>query len=401
MASGAEKGRDSGLGAGIDALSEAIEAGSGLPAIARAAARALGCAVALVDSSSAVLAVAAGSSSEERKLVERAEGTGVAELRVADSVVGELRHRGAAEEVGPGLLRMVSALIALEVERARAPERASDEAARSFVEGALRRELDGPEEIEERARELGFDPSGGFGVIAVRVNPRSAQAGDWRSRALLLVTRTARAASSAALASELDLGSRGDAAELAAIVPVAEAERLARAAAEIERELGSGLGGFSVTVGHSRPLSGAAELYRGGREALLALNVADAEGGSPLDFERTGAYRLLLPALSEDPGELRRFYEETIEPLADYDTQYETELVKTADAYLANDGNITPTAETLFTHRHTIRYRLERIRELCEHDLTSTEGREKLGLGLKSMRVLGIPAPSGPAQEGR
>ena len=122
-------------------------------------------------------------------------------------------------------------------------------------------------------------------------------------------------------------------------------------------------------------------------------------GFSLLAFEDTGSYRLLLPAMSEDPGELERFYEETVAPLSAYDEQYETELVATVEAILDNDGNVTPTAERMFTHRHTIRYRLERVRELCGHDISSTEGREKLGLGLKAMRVLGIPAPKGPALE--
>ena len=39
------------------------------------------------------------------------------------------------------------------------------------------------------------------------------------------------------------------------------------------------------------------------------------------------------------------------------------------------------------------------MRDLCGHDVGSTDGREKLGLGLKAMRVLGIPAPHGPATE--
>ncbi len=103
--------------------------------------------------------------------------------------------------------------------------------------------------------------------------------------------------------------------------------------------------------------------------------------------------------MSEDPSELERFYEETVAPLSAYDEQYETELVATVEAYLDNDGNVTPTAETMFTHRHTIRYRLERVRDLCGHDISSTEGREKLGLGLKAMRVLGIAPPRGPAME--
>ena len=71
----------------------------------------------------------------------------------------------------------------------------------------------------------------------------------------------------------------------------------------------------------------------------------------------------------------------------------------TVEAYLDNDGNVAATAKQLFTHRHTIRYRLERVRELCGHDVSATEGREKLGLGLKAMRVLGIPSPRGPALE--
>jgi PucR family transcriptional regulator, purine catabolism regulatory protein len=154
-----------------------------------------------------------------------------------------------------------------------------------------------------------------------------------------------------------------------------------------------------LTVAHGRWSADPVDLYRGGKEAQLAANVAEADGVDLLAFEDTGAYRLLLPAMSEDPGELERFYEETVAPLAAYDEQYETELVATIEAYLEKDGNITPTAEQLFTHRHTVRYRLERVKELCGHDITSTEGREKLGLGLKAMRVLGIVPPRGPAME--
>jgi DNA-binding PucR family transcriptional regulator len=73
--------------------------------------------------------------------------------------------------------------------------------------------------------------------------------------------------------------------------------------------------------------------------------------------------------------------------------------VATVEAYLDNDGNVAATAKQLFTHRHTVRYRLERVRELCGHDVSATEGREKLGLGLKAMRVLGIASPRGPAHE--
>ena len=118
-----------------------------------------------------------------------------------------------------------------------------------------------------------------------------------------------------------------------------------------------------------------------------------------LAFEDTGAYRLLLPAMSEDPAELERFFAETLEPIVAYDEQYETDLVQTLETYLDADVNVAGTAQKLFTHRHTVRYRLERVRELSGHDVGSSDGREKLSLGLKAMRVLGIPAPGGPATE--
>ena len=127
--------------------------------------------------------------------------------------------------------------------------------------------------------------------------------------------------------------------------------------------------------------------------------MAEARGLSELSFEETGSYRLLLPAMAEDPRELQGFYDETVARLAAYDEQYETELVRTLETFLDADGNVAKTAEKLFTHRHTIRYRLERVKELTGLDVGSTDGRERLSLGLKAMRVLGIVPPGGPAHE--
>jgi len=141
------------------------------------------------------------------------------------------------------------------------------------------------------------------------------------------------------------------------------------------------------------------DLHRAGAEAMLAANVAEARGDRELAFEETGSYRLLLSAVSEDPRELRSFHDETIAPVLSYDDEYETELLKTLETYLDADGSVATTAQRLFTHRHTIRYRLDRVRELTGLDVSSSDGRERLSLGLKAMRVLGIARPAGPATE--
>jgi DNA-binding PucR family transcriptional regulator len=382
-------------GAALDALSAAVESGAGLPAVARAAARVLDASVALVDRSSAVLAVAAASPSEEAKLLEAGAGVSVAELRVADAVVGELRYRPRAGSGDAALARVVTALLGLELERSRSPDWANEEAAAELVRALLRREVTDRGDIVARATELGADVGTGAGVLIGRALPQAAQPGDWRARVLTVAARALRSVSPGTLAA---LG-EGDAPEVVAVVPASEEAALARATSSLARELDAALAGFAVTVARSRWTADPVDLYRAGKEAELAANVAVAEGIGLLAFEDTGSYRLLLPAMSEDPGELERFYAETIAPLAAYDDQYETELLATVEAYLENDGNVTPTAQKLFTHRHTVRYRLDRVKELSGHDITSTEGREKLGLGLKAMRVLGIAAPRGPAAE--
>jgi DNA-binding PucR family transcriptional regulator len=166
------------------------------------------------------------------------------------------------------------------------------------------------------------------------------------------------------------------------------------------RELEANLQGYHLAVAISRPAADPADIHRAGAEALLAANVAEAQGTPLLAFEETGAYRILLPAMSEDPAELQRFHDETVAPLIAYDEQYDTELVRTLESFLEADGNVAKTAQKLFTHRHTIRYRLERVRDLTGGlDVSSTDGRERLGLGLKAMRVLGIAPPQGPSAE--
>lgn len=280
-------------------------------------------------------------------------------------------------------------MIALEVERSRSPEWAEGEAASELVRSILTREVSKRDEILSQAGEQGLDLSeGGAIVLMARLEPRSAQASDWRARLLTISLRALRSVASSTFVS---MSGEDEHAEISALIPSPSDDVAAKAAGALDRELAAALTGFSITIAYSRFTEDPEELFRAGKEALLAVNVAAAEGTSPLAFEDTGSYRLLLGTMSEDPGELDRFYSETVAPLVAYDQQYETDLVATVEAYLANDGNIGATAEHMFTHRHTIRYRLDRAKELCGHDITSSDGRERLGLGLKAMRVLGIP----------
>jgi sugar diacid utilization regulator len=403
-------GRDSFVGTGqsrsfleaLDEVSEAVESGAGLPSVTRAAGRALGASVIVLDASSSVLAVACSSPEDERAVMAGEGGTESVELLVAEAAVGQLRFRTRAEAPPAALLRLVANLIALELERAKAPERASEEAVGDFLGDLLARRITDRENIAARSAELGCDLSDGATALVVRARPQHPEEGDWRARVLTLAERGARAVERGSLAALVEAGWAGAQSgerELVILTPGQAAAAGRRVAAAVQRELEASLSGFQLTDARSRHTSDPADLHRAGAEALLAANVAEARALPELSFEETGAYRLLLPAMSEDPRELRGFFDETVAPLVNYDEQYETELVRTLESFLDADGNVARTAERLFTHRHTIRYRLERVRELTSLDVSSTDGRERLSLGLKAMRVLGIVPPGGPTQE--
>ncbi len=379
-------------------MTEAVESGAGLPEVVRAAARALEASLAVTDAWGATLAVAARSPAEERSLLSQGSGVNSTPLRVADTVVGTLHMRSKVEP-SASMRRLLVTMIASEVERVRAPERVSETAVADFLRAVLSRELSDRAELLARAKELALDIEGGASMIVARAHPQAPTDEGWRGRVRAVAERGARALASRSIAalSERE-GIPG--AEVLLLVPGGEEATAARAADAVLHELQAALQGYTFAIGRSRITEDPAELPRAASEALLAANVAQGSAdGAALAFDQTGAYRLLLSAMSENPSELQRFYAETVEPLVAYDEQYETDLVRTLETFLEADGNVAGTAQRLFTHRHTIYYRLERVRELSGLDVSSSDGREKLSLGLKSMRVLGIASTGGPASE--
>jgi sugar diacid utilization regulator len=140
-----------------------------------------------------------------------------------------------------------------------------------------------------------------------------------------------------------------------------------------------------------------AELHRAIREAELVLDVITREPRIAEALEAgiaaSGVYRLLFRALISDPREVHSFYDDTVEPVVRYDDQYRSELLNTLEEYLASDCNMNATARAIYAHRHTVAYRLDRVRELTGLDPAVTEDRERLGLGIKAYRILAPALP--------
>lgn len=118
------------------------------------------------------------------------------------------------------------------------------------------------------------------------------------------------------------------------------------------------------------------------QHAVQAMKLCQRLGFSHVvEYDSLGVYQLLTQ-LDENPT-VQEFSERIIGPLANYDKRHRSNLVQTIAAYFEHHGNISQTAESLFIHRNTLLYRLERIKELTAHDLDQADMRLALHLALK------------------
>jgi DNA-binding PucR family transcriptional regulator len=178
-----------------------------------------------------------------------------------------------------------------------------------------------------------------------------------------------------------------------ALLPaVGAGEGAAEATAEAARRLAGRLQRHG-TVGLSSFYLDPVEFPRAVQEAELVLDVLRQSDAPIAEDIGTGTYRLLFRVLASHPEEVRSFYEDTVAPIVKYDDQYGTDLAGTLEAYLEQNCNMNATAAAIYAHRHTVAYRLDRVRELTSLDPMQSEDRERLGLGLKAYRIIAPRLP--------
>jgi DNA-binding PucR family transcriptional regulator len=368
---------------------DAVLGGDGLPRVAALAAEAAGAAVAIVVPRLGATIVTDESVDDAmRDTLRRYVADRVADrpARVPEGVSAEApigsgdEIVGAVLQLGPASrpdaaeflhLAAVASLTEVAVEEAR--EEVEENLRGSFLEDLRARPQLEVDEVVRRAARLGCDLSGGAVALCAELTsdrPRH-------------VVATISEDAPGALAQHLD-------GRVYALLPAAGQGAdavLARARALAERLRRHGV------VGVSSFYSDPGELGRSIQEAELVLDVV-RRSGAPIEQDiGTGTYRLLFRVLASHPEEVRSFYEDTVAPVVRYDDQYRTDLVGTLEAYLEHNCNMNATAAAIYAHRHTVAYRLERVRELTGLDPVLSEDRERLGLGLKAYRIIAPRLP--------
>ncbi|MEV5474704.1 helix-turn-helix domain-containing protein [Streptomyces sp. NPDC052207] len=173
------------------------------------------------------------------------------------------------------------------------------------------------------------------------------------------------------------------------VVLVADDRPHARALYEaLARETGSRSG----AIGVSAPCDCLDDIPHRYQEAQRALEVRrySCERYGTTFFDELGLYRILGPG--NDYQELETFVHEWLGQLIDYDSRHHTAMVETLSRYFDCGGNYDETAESLAIHRSTLRYRLQRIRDISGKDLVNVEDRLNLQVATRVWKiVLGGP----------
>ncbi|MEE3853022.1 helix-turn-helix domain-containing protein [Gordonia sp. LSe1-13] len=151
-----------------------------------------------------------------------------------------------------------------------------------------------------------------------------------------------------------------------------------------------------IAIGTGNSGTGVDGLDRSHREAKRALEVArflDGDDGER-DIADAGSYRLLAASSMDSLTDQELFVRRYLQPLLDYDRIHGAGLVETLAAYFENVGNVQRTANKLFLHLSTVRYRIKRIEEIAQIDLREEEDRLCMQLALRIKRFAADPRPS-------
>jgi sugar diacid utilization regulator len=221
-----------------------------------------------------------------------------------------------------------------------------------------------------RAQALGYDLERRHRVVVVEGGGRTQD----EEAFLHAVRRSARVVNVGSL-----LVSRGG-----AVVVLSDAEPdWERFRSAVLTELGGGRCRVGVDGWCERP-GGYPRSYR---EAQLALKMQGSvrAGDRATCYDDLGVYRILCEV--QDPAAVERLVRQWLGSLLDYDARKHSELIVTLGCYL-ECGSYDGTAAALSVHRSTVKYRLQRIREISGHDLADPGTSFNLHLATLAWRTL-------------
>ncbi|MCZ7661512.1 MAG: PucR family transcriptional regulator ligand-binding domain-containing protein [Thermoleophilia bacterium] len=171
---------------------------------------------------------------------------------------------------------------------------------------------------------------------------------------------------------------------------------------DLQLRLASGLRSAVVWVAAGRPCppsTGLAGSFDEARRALTVVRRAQADGGALL-ADDLGLDNLLLDV--SESSRAREYAQEILAPLLKHDSARQGGRLRlTLETFLAEDCDTQRTADRLYLHPNTVRYRVKTIEELTGRSLHSTGNRTAFSVALRVLNLAGPVQPGSLAGEQR
>ncbi|MGI6077207.1 MAG: PucR family transcriptional regulator [Fastidiosipilaceae bacterium] len=138
-----------------------------------------------------------------------------------------------------------------------------------------------------------------------------------------------------------------------------------------------------IPIGISQPMNTPAECPVGYKEAIDALELGlDIYTSTKIFYyANVKFYKLLLHI---DPAEgMMQFSDPLIVKLSDYDRENDAQLSKTFYYYLLYNRSLQQTAKTLFIHRNTVSFRINKVEQILDINLNNDSLCQRILLSMK------------------
>lgn len=158
---------------------------------------------------------------------------------------------------------------------------------------------------------------------------------------------------------------------------------------KIVNDLGKSFKSHDFSIGISKICNSLKYMNYAYEEANFAIKI-----GKKLKGRENGVYLYddfmiyhLLYEISEHPT-LSKLYKNTIQRINKYDSENNSELLKTLEALVEFDFSISQTSDKLFIHRNTLYKRVNKINDILDSDIDKSENRLILQIALKLNEIL-------------
>lgn len=144
----------------------------------------------------------------------------------------------------------------------------------------------------------------------------------------------------------------------------------------------------SFLIGIGQQYRSISSLYKSFSEAneMIRLMQQMNEKNEVSHFEDYSVYHLLDSNINS--SELEDFFQKCLGKIYEHDKLHATSYLSTLENYFYNNQNVSETSKAMFLHRNTLIYRIEKIKEILNTDLKSSEELLRIQIALKIFRIL-------------